>query len=74
MNSPVLVLGQYIDSYLPAVDGVVVTVQNYARHLNRAPQSSCYVASSDPPRGYQDSTEFPVIRYHSCLLYTSRCV
>ena len=70
MNSPVLVLGQYIDSYLPAVDGVVVTVQNYARHLNRAPQSSCYVASSDPPRGYQDSTEFPVIRYHSVPVFS----
>ncbi len=65
MNKSVLVLGQYIDSYLPAVDGVVMTVQNYARHLNRFPQTSCYVASSDPPRGYRDSDDFPVIRYHS---------
>ncbi len=70
MDKQGLVLGQYIDSYLPAVDGVVITVQNYARYLNRFPQSRCYVASSDPPRGYQDSQEFPVIRYHSVPVFS----
>ena len=30
-----LQMAQYIDSYLPAVDGVVTVVKNYARVLDR---------------------------------------
>ena len=59
-------VGQYIDTYLPAVDGVIITVQNYARWLN-AGHCSCYVAAAEA-NGYRDADPFPVIRYHSVPL------
>lgn len=59
-----LLIGQYIDSYLPAIDGVTLTVRNYARWLNRN-HCACYVAAAAPPAGYVDDDEFKVLRYRS---------
>ncbi len=59
-----LCVGQYIDSYLPAIDGVIVTVQNYARWLNMDHCES-YVATAEGPKGYEDTDPFKVIRYMS---------
>lgn len=58
------VIGQYIDTYLPAVDGVIMTVHNYARWLNRQ-GFSCYVAAAMAPPGYQETEPYPIIRYRS---------
>ena len=48
MNLPELtspLVGQYIDSYLPTIDGVIMTVRNYARWLNQD-HFPCYVATA----------------------------
>ncbi len=50
---------QFIDSYFPVIDGVVHTVENYARYLNRMGYS-CVVAPK--VKGYIDRDEFDVIR------------
>ena len=64
MKDKKILIGEYIDSYLPAIDGVIVTVQNYARWLNEK-HCACYVATAEGPRGYVDSDPFEVIRYRS---------
>ena len=58
------VIGQYIDTYLPAVDGVIMTVHNYALWLNRQ-GFLCYVAAAMAPPGYQEPASYPIIRYRS---------
>lgn len=57
-------IGEYIDSYLPAVDGVIITAQNYARWLNED-HCECYISTAEGPRGYMDTDPFRVIRYNS---------
>lgn len=57
-------VGQYLETYLPVIDGVVVTVQNYARWLNQE-NFSCYVATAAAERGYVDTEPYQVIRYRS---------
>jgi 1,2-diacylglycerol 3-alpha-glucosyltransferase len=59
-----MIIGQYIDTYLPAVDGVIMTVHNYARCLNTG-GNICYVAAAAAPRGYEDKENYPIIRYRS---------
>ena len=56
--------GQYIDTYLPAIDGVIVTVQNYARWLTED-HFPCYVAAAKATRGYVDHEPYQIIRYNS---------
>ena len=63
-TNPHICIGEYIDSYFPAVDGVIVSVQNYARWLNED-HCECYVATTDAPKDYKDTDPFRVIRYHS---------
>lgn len=58
-----LQMAQYIDSYLPAVDGVVTVVKNYARVLDEAYGSCCVVAPRMP--GYLDQDPFNVYRFQS---------
>lgn len=58
------IVGQYLETYLPVIDGVVVTVQNYARWLNQE-NFSCYVATAAAERGYVDTEPYQVIRYRS---------
>jgi 1,2-diacylglycerol 3-alpha-glucosyltransferase len=59
-----ILVGQYIDSYLPTIDGVTVTVQNYARWLNQD-HFPCYVATAKARRGYVDHEPYQIIRYNS---------
>lgn len=56
------VFGQYVDSYLPALDGVILTVKNYAYWLNQF-GDECYVAAANAPKGHVDQEDFPIIRY-----------
>ena len=50
---------QFIDSYFPVIDGVIHTVQNYARYLNR--MDYCCVVAPKVSK-YIDRDEFDVIR------------
>lgn len=59
-----LLVGQYLDTYLPVIDGVINTVQNYARWLN-TDHFPCYIAAPAAPRGYVDLEPYPIIRYRS---------
>ncbi|MGI6161863.1 MAG: glycosyltransferase [Christensenellales bacterium] len=58
-----LVMGQFSDSYLPAADGVITVVRNYARQLDKRYGKCCVVAPSSP--GFIDKETFEVIRYTS---------
>ncbi|MCL6432046.1 MAG: glycosyltransferase [Anaerolineae bacterium] len=58
-----LVTGQFNDSFVPIIDGVSLTVQNYAFWLNRSLGPAYVVAPSIP--GHVDRFEFPVLRYFS---------
>ncbi|MBP1757351.1 MAG: glycosyl transferase group 1 [Firmicutes bacterium] len=59
-----LLVGQYIDTYLPAIDGVIITVKNYAHWLNLE-HFPCYVATASAPHGYEDTEPYPIFRYAS---------
>ncbi len=61
-----LTVGQYIDSFFPAVDGVILTVKNYAHWLN-AEHGRSYVVAPEAP-GYEDHESFPVYRIASLPL------
>jgi 1,2-diacylglycerol 3-alpha-glucosyltransferase len=61
---PNILVGQYIDSYLPTIDGVVITVQNYVHWLNED-HFPCYVATANAPRGYIEQEPYQIIRYKS---------
>lgn len=58
-----LKFGIFSDSYPPVMDGVAITVRNYAYWLNKS-KFQPYVITPEYP-GYPDSDEFPVLRYHS---------
>ena len=63
MNSQTFHFGQFTDAYPPIMDGVSMTVKNYALWLNRANAQSYVVTPRFP--GYSDQDEFPVVRYFS---------
>jgi 1,2-diacylglycerol 3-alpha-glucosyltransferase len=63
-EAPAMLVGQYIDTYLPTLDGVVMTVHNYARWLNQD-HFACYVATTTAPAGYEDHEAYPIFRYKS---------
>jgi glycosyltransferase involved in cell wall biosynthesis len=65
-----LVIGQYIDSFLPAIDGVIHVVRNYARILNEM-GDTCYVVAPAAP-GYVDREPFEVIRFRSVRVTRTR--
>jgi glycosyltransferase involved in cell wall biosynthesis len=65
-----LVIGQYIDSFLPAIDGVIHVVRNYARILSEA-GDTCYVVAPAAP-GYEDREPFEVIRFRSIQVTQTR--
>lgn len=65
-----LVIGQYIDSFLPAIDGVIHVVRSYARILNGV-GDACYVVAPAEP-GYVDEEPFEVIRFRSVRVAQSR--
>jgi glycosyltransferase involved in cell wall biosynthesis len=57
------VIGLFNDSYPPIVDGVALTVQNYAHWLHRKNQPVCVVTVKAPRR--EDTADYPVYRYTS---------
>ncbi len=63
MDSQMYHFGQFTDAYPPIMDGVSMTVKNYALWLNRANAQSYVVTPRFP--GYSDQDEFPVVRYFS---------
>jgi glycosyltransferase involved in cell wall biosynthesis len=56
-------IGLFNDSYLPILDGVVLTVQNYAHCLHKKQQQVCIITAKSP--NYVDKTPYPVFRYTS---------
>ncbi|HSV88140.1 MAG TPA: glycosyltransferase [Bacteroidales bacterium] len=56
-------IGLFNEGYLPILDGVTMTVKNYAHWLNRK-VAPVYVATPKVP-DYVDREEFPVYRYLS---------
>ena len=56
-------VGLFNDSFDPVIDGVTITVRNYAYWLNRTLGPTCVVAPSAP--FYRDEESFPVLRFLS---------
>jgi glycosyltransferase involved in cell wall biosynthesis len=59
-------IGQFNDSYPPIIDGVAITVQQYARCLHNKGEQVCVVTPKAPD--YIDQDPFPVYRYPSVPL------
>jgi glycosyltransferase involved in cell wall biosynthesis len=59
-------IGLFNDSYPPIMDGVALTVQNYAYWLHRKNQPVCVVTPKTPE--YVDEATYPVYRYASLPL------
>ena len=57
------VIGLFNDSYPPIMDGVALTVQNYAHSLHKKNQRVCVVTPRAPK--YTDQSDYPVYRYAS---------
>ena len=58
-----LTFGIFSDSYPPIMDGVAITVKNYAYWLNKSGFRP-YIITPEYP-GFTDIDEHPVLRYHS---------
>ena len=58
-----LKFGIFSDSYPPIMDGVAITVKNYAYWLNKSGFRP-YIITPEYP-GFTDIDEHPVLRYHS---------
>lgn len=58
-----LKFGIFSDSYPPIMDGVAITVKNYAYWLNKSGFQP-YIVTPEYP-GYTDFDEYTVLRYHS---------
>ncbi|MDR2037629.1 MAG: glycosyltransferase [Bacteroidales bacterium] len=56
-------IGQFNECFPPVMDGVSLTVRNYAFWLNRM-MGDTYMVTPNYP-GYVDTEEFPVLRYAS---------
>src|SRR5208337_2230637 len=56
-------VGLFSDGYLPVLDGVALTVHNYAYWLNKESGRSCVVAPRTP--GYVDKESYRVVRFFS---------
>ena len=59
-------IGLFNDTYPPVMDGVALTVQNYARWLHKKNQPVCVVTPKAPK--YVDEATYPVYRYASLPL------
>lgn len=66
-DPPLPLIGQYSETYLPVIDGVVMTVLNYARWLNED-HCQCYVATTKAGFDLQDTEPYQIIRYRSIPL------
>jgi glycosyltransferase involved in cell wall biosynthesis len=63
MNKEMYTIGLFNESFPPVMDGVSLTVRNYAYWLNRTIGNTYMITPSYP--GYTDMEEFPVLRYAS---------
>ena len=59
-----LTIGQFNDSFPPAVDGVANTMINYARCLHRA-EGACYAVVPYYPQAHYGDYSFPVLHFPS---------
>jgi glycosyltransferase involved in cell wall biosynthesis len=62
-NEKMETIGIFNDSFPPIMDGVALTVQNYAYWLHKKNQSVCVITPSTP--NYTDHEQYPVYRYTS---------
>ncbi|MGO8693347.1 MAG: glycosyltransferase [Rectinemataceae bacterium] len=58
-----ITVGLFSDAFAPIMDGVALTVKNYAYWLNRTLGPTCVVAPSMP--GHTDNESYSVIRFRS---------
>jgi 1,2-diacylglycerol 3-alpha-glucosyltransferase len=58
-----MTVGLFSDAFLPVVDGVTLTVRNYAYWLNAGAGKALVFAPNTP--GYVDRESFPVVRFLS---------
>ncbi|MEA4936302.1 MAG: glycosyltransferase [Paludibacter sp.] len=63
-------IGLFNDSYPPIIDGVAVTVQNYAKWMYQHERNVCVVTPKAPD--YIDTDPFPVYRYPSIPLVSRK--
>lgn len=59
-------IGLFNDSYPPIIDGVAITVQNYAKWMYQQGRDVCVITPKAPD--YTDMDPFPVYRYPSIPL------
>lgn len=62
-NSALKTVGIFNDSFPPIMDGVSLTIQNYAYWLHKKNQSVCVITPKSP--NYEDIEPYPVYRYTS---------
>lgn len=63
-------IGLFNDSYPPIIDGVAITVQNYAQWMRQQGREVCVVTPKAPD--YTDTDPFPVYRYPSIPLVSRK--
>ncbi|MDR1553898.1 MAG: glycosyltransferase [Prevotellaceae bacterium] len=63
-------IGLFNDSFPPMLDGVALTVQNYAYWMHRKNQQVCVVTAKMPK--HIDNTDYPVYRYASLPLWSRK--
>ena len=63
-------IGLFNDSYPPIIDGVAITVQNYAKWMQLQGKDVCVVTPKAPD--YTDTDPFPVYRYPSIPLISRK--
>ncbi|HEY5589437.1 MAG TPA: glycosyltransferase [Paludibacter sp.] len=62
-NEELKTIGIFNDSFPPIMDGVSLTVQNYAYWLQKKNQDVCVITPKSP--NYTDNEPYPVLRYTS---------
>lgn len=60
-------IGIFNDSFPPIMDGVSVTVENYAYWLEKKNQAVCVVTPKSPE--YSDHRSYPILRYSSFPIF-----
>jgi 1,2-diacylglycerol 3-alpha-glucosyltransferase len=68
MKKPTHSIALVNDGYVPIMDGVTITVQNYGYWLTQLGNRSCVIVPEVP--GYQDEDIFPILRYASIPIPT----
>lgn len=61
-----LKIGFFVDTYLPMLDGVVMVVDNYAKHMSQVADVTVFTTTID--KSFADSLPYPVVRCKSARL------